>query len=94
MSRHELLLAYGIAEYDTSLSHLHALDRAGVHVPFAVFNRLQIEQRMLVQRWLVEHGDPFIRHDTVEVVTREARTFLAEHQDDLDALLQEEGITA
>lgn len=88
-SHQEILLAYGIVEYQITLDHLRALRGSGVNVPYVVLGRLQTEQTLLIRHWLASHGDPLLdRHPAL--VAQEVRTWLNEHLVELDAFLGEE----
>jgi hypothetical protein len=84
-----LLLAYGIAEYNTALLHLLALQSVGVAVPYVVIGRVEDEAEQLMRLWWsTTHGDPTWENDRANTVVIEARAWCTEHIDELDALLE------
>lgn len=89
--RQTLLLAYGISEYENAIRHLSILRVAGVVGSFTSIGRLQTEQRLLIARWLAEHGDAVIPPSPDDTVA-DVRTWLAQHVEELDQVLREEGL--
>ena len=84
--RTRVLLAFGIASWDSALAHLYALQQVGERVPFGVIGRMESELRTLVDQWDTTHGDFTVEtpeRGRVRVVD-EARAYVAEHGDELD----------
>ena len=81
--RSRVLLAYGIASWDTALAHLYALRQVGERVPWGAIGQMELELHELIGRWegegLVEFPSP-----QRERIVREARAYLAKHGDDLE----------
>ena len=90
MDRRQLLLAYAIAYWDTTLSGLRAMARMGMPQRPAALQQIEWELNHFHVEWqrrgYLENqawGGLLSDH-----ITKEARAFLTEHQVELDELLE------
>ncbi len=88
-TRSTLVLAYGIAEWQSAIDHLDAMKKVGVDVPLGSRVRIEIERDLLVSRFYEywQNAAPFA--STPEPVMW-ARRYLLDHPTELETLLAEE----
>lgn len=85
-----LVLAYGIAEYDTVLRSINALRSVGQPLPWSVSGRVSADLSDLIWRWPTATTIPGEeREPRFDRVVREARAHVTNHQRELDELLSE-----
>lgn len=84
------LLAYGIAEWDSAITHLEAVQSTGVPIRMATIRDLRWERHLLVAQWEAGAGRTRALTEDVEAeVADEARTYLSAHPGELAALERE-----
>lgn len=86
--KRQTILAYGIAEWDSAIGHLHAVELAmpGRAAPYWGI-RLSDELLMMVRRW---PGAEHTKRDDVaaiNAVVTEARIWVQDHQEELGEVL-------
>lgn len=81
-------MAYAVCEWSAALTHLSALRQVGCRVPDELFVQVGQELTSFTALWATTHDAEWPLVDTVE----HARAWLSQHTEQLDALLQEEGL--
>lgn len=89
--RRRLVLAYGIATWQSTLDAMDAMRRVGEAVPWILTGRIQSELVDLVWEWPTVDGSVPPEEEVVRVV-EEARDYLADRSDELSELLSEYGV--
>lgn len=91
MTEDELLrLAVCIAEYDSAIAHLHAIQRVGETVPWGLFGRISRELEQMCVQWVHAHGEAWADRETVTRAVQEARELCTAKQAEVDELLRDE----
>ena len=81
--RQHLLLAVGITEWASALTHLDVISNQGVIVPADVVRAIGRELAALIQQWPAPLGT------SVDKVIADARRYCTEHVTEMDTLLAE-----
>jgi len=79
--RQHLLLAVGITEWASALTHLDAVSASGVIVPADIVRPIARELSTLIHRWPAPAGT------SVEKVIADARAYCTEHVTEMDGVL-------
>ena len=87
-----LLLAYGIVEYDAALSHMRAMRQVGVDVPDSVFERVSTEYLRLLDRWLWSDGDSSGPESREAEVLTDVKAWVRDNITDVEKMLASEGM--
>ncbi len=83
--RDRLLMAYACCEWASALTHLTSLRQVGCRVPDEVFVQIGGELTSFTALWTTTNGQEW---SLVEAVDN-ARAWLTEHTEELQALLEE-----
>ena len=83
-----LLLAFGIAQWQTALDHMEAVPDGIGGAPLMVLGRTERELDTLCARWAHSHGEVLYRRSDRERVVREARALCTERVAEIDELLK------
>ena len=83
--RDRLLLAYACCEWESALTHLDALRQVGCRVPEGVVDQVAGELRVFTDLWNQMRG--YVQPPLAAAA--EARTWLTDYTEELDALLKE-----
>jgi hypothetical protein len=89
---HNLTLAVGIAEWATALDHLVILKRLGQGPGDRTLAAIEREFMHLCRIWRTAVHEEFSSDDLPTIVT-EARTYVTQHQAEVDALLTDRGVS-
>ena len=83
--RDRLLLAYACCEWASAVTHLNALSQVGCRVPEGVVDQVTGELGVFTDLWNQMRG----YNQSPLDAAAEARTWLTDHTEELDALLKE-----
>lgn len=88
-TRRLVLVALAVAEYDTAVTSMEALRRMGRYVPTHTLGWARAGRERWALGWVTRMGPDFTPLD-VERVVQAARSYLADHTQEISELLNQE----